>query len=247
MTSSGALDDTATVTSPRQLEDEDTDEETDAARALVDSFHSEGGRRLGRKRVTYSIERQGRPTRESSVYPPLSGGLLSSEPLTLRTSIEPADDEGERLHTGRRHSRARSRGHAGMVFLGAWALFGIGTMANNGRGVMTTPSTSVGRLLVPHDFFAPYLKPSIGDHNIPVANAEPLPELDVRAEEMQFEVSPSVESTSKHHSDPPEEPEFEQVIGRIFAWLCTTLYLTSRLPQIWKNVRIYISWRLIFC
>ncbi|KAJ7905622.1 PQ loop repeat-domain-containing protein [Mycena olivaceomarginata] len=23
--------------------------------------------------------------------------------------------------------------------------------------------------------------------------------------------------------------------GRIFAWLCTTLYLTSRLPQIWKN------------
>jgi hypothetical protein len=29
----------------------------------------------------------------------------------------------------------------------------------------------------------------------------------------------------------------ERVIGRIFAWLCTTLYLTSRLPQIWKNVR----------
>ncbi|KAG6814484.1 hypothetical protein H0H92_000009 [Tricholoma furcatifolium] len=31
------------------------------------------------------------------------------------------------------------------------------------------------------------------------------------------------------------EPFDERTIGRIFAWLCTTLYLTSRLPQIWKN------------
>jgi len=37
--------------------------------------------------------------------------------------------------------------------------------------------------------------------------------------------------------DEPEEeaPSMERVIGRIFAWVCTTLYLTSRLPQIWKN------------
>lgn len=25
-------------------------------------------------------------------------------------------------------------------------------------------------------------------------------------------------------------------IGRIMAWICTILYLTSRMPQIWKNV-----------
>lgn len=38
-----------------------------------------------------------------------------------------------------------------------------------------------------------------------------------------------------------EEPiDMKQLIGRISAWCCTTLYLTSRLPQIWKNV----SWRL---
>ncbi|OBZ75809.1 hypothetical protein A0H81_04301 [Grifola frondosa] len=30
-------------------------------------------------------------------------------------------------------------------------------------------------------------------------------------------------------------PSLEHVIGRISAWICTTLYLTSRLPQIWKN------------
>ncbi|KAJ9110491.1 hypothetical protein QFC19_001617 [Naganishia cerealis] len=31
---------------------------------------------------------------------------------------------------------------------------------------------------------------------------------------------------------------YQRVIGRASAWICTTLYLTSRLPQIWKNVRI---------
>lgn len=34
---------------------------------------------------------------------------------------------------------------------------------------------------------------------------------------------------------PHESPSMERIFGRIFAWLCATLYLTSRLPQIWKN------------
>ncbi|GJJ15795.1 hypothetical protein Clacol_010073 [Clathrus columnatus] len=31
------------------------------------------------------------------------------------------------------------------------------------------------------------------------------------------------------------DDQTEQFIGRLAAWTCTTLYLTSRLPQIWKN------------
>jgi hypothetical protein len=39
------------------------------------------------------------------------------------------------------------------------------------------------------------------------------------------------------HPEPPPEPySFKRLIGRTSAWACTTLYLTSRLPQIWKNV-----------
>lgn len=39
------------------------------------------------------------------------------------------------------------------------------------------------------------------------------------------------------HEDPsPESPSFKRLFGRTSAWACTTLYLTSRLPQIWKNV-----------
>jgi hypothetical protein len=38
--------------------------------------------------------------------------------------------------------------------------------------------------------------------------------------------------------DPTRPPpiDYQRLIGRINAWACTTLYLTSRLPQIWKNV-----------
>ncbi|WVQ78348.1 hypothetical protein IAT38_000433 [Cryptococcus sp. DSM 104549] len=38
------------------------------------------------------------------------------------------------------------------------------------------------------------------------------------------------------HEHPPEgSPSFQRIVGRISAWSCTTLYLTSRLPQIWMN------------
>jgi len=45
------------------------------------------------------------------------------------------------------------------------------------------------------------------------------------------------ENTGRPRLPPPGEgPSLERVIGRMSAWACTTLYLTSRLPQIWKNV-----------
>lgn len=38
-------------------------------------------------------------------------------------------------------------------------------------------------------------------------------------------------------SSVPAPRDYQRLIGRTFAWLCTILYLTSRLPQIWKNYR----------
>lgn len=37
---------------------------------------------------------------------------------------------------------------------------------------------------------------------------------------------------------PYPKRDFERFIGRSSAWLCTSLYLTSRLPQIWQNVSL---------
>ncbi len=38
-----------------------------------------------------------------------------------------------------------------------------------------------------------------------------------------------------------EPPSYQHAIGRISAWTCTTLYLTSRRPQIWKDVKLNLS------
>lgn len=35
----------------------------------------------------------------------------------------------------------------------------------------------------------------------------------------------------------PPPPTWERTIGRISAWTCTILYMTSRLPQIWTNMQ----------
>ncbi|SPO38423.1 uncharacterized protein PSFLO_03901 [Pseudozyma flocculosa] len=34
---------------------------------------------------------------------------------------------------------------------------------------------------------------------------------------------------------PPTGPTWDRIIGRMSAWTCTVLYMTSRLPQIWEN------------
>ena len=43
--------------------------------------------------------------------------------------------------------------------------------------------------------------------------------------------------------DEPTEVNIVQ-LGRIFAWVCTVFYLSSRMPQLWKNVRF--RFHLIF-
>lgn len=51
-----------------------------------------------------------------------------------------------------------------------------------------------------------------------------------------FNISTST-NTAREPDDEDEEPvDWERVLGRASAWVCTTLYLTSRMPQIWKNV-----------
>jgi uncharacterized protein with PQ loop repeat len=119
----------------------------------------------------------------------------------------------------RRTSRTTRHG-ANLVLMGAWALFGIGTLV----GLSHRPSTYVGRVLT--ETRAPtasYLPLSQHPHITPSL----IPSSQVRLTIPQ--------DSPLHHEPSYESPSLERIMGRIFAWLCTTLYLTSRLPQIWKN------------
>jgi hypothetical protein len=125
---------------------------------------------------------------------------------------------------GRRSPRASRRG-ASMVFMSAWALFGIGTLGlrgyNGESGVAVIPGTVLS---------SSSLTPSSLSFPSPTHESPPLHTAD-----LVFD-APYFEDMSKDRP-PAAGPAMERVIGRISAWMCTTLYLTSRLPQIWKNVR----------
>lgn len=216
-------------------DDEDVDE--DALAALADSFHSDRG---AGNRVAWSIERSGARSGSVGVIsrhpipPPLQitttdlsgrGRALQrgGVDLEIETELE-IDTEPPLTSPNRRSSRASKRG-ATMVFLSAFALFGIGTFGNSGHISIATPSgfgkvLAVQRLSVPS--VAPYAVPQ--QYILPADSATISRHFDV------YETLPPP-------PEPPKDPIGQRIIGRIFAWMCATLYLTSRLPQIWKNVR----------
>ncbi|KAJ7271890.1 PQ loop repeat-domain-containing protein [Mycena haematopus] len=196
----------------------------DSFAAMADSFHSEGaGRSPTRKRVSWSTERLGKrggsvgraPLSRSAFVPPR---LTPAEDSVDRgRSLQRDADTEETLRTeanaqvhesNRRSSRASRRG-ASLVFLSLFALFGVGTWTTGG------PTTrSVGHVLTA----------------VPVGYVVAVTPIETR-QEIHF-----APEDIPHHDPIPSDPSIdERVLGRIFAWLCTTLYLTSRLPQIWKN------------
>ena len=120
-----------------------------------------------------------------------------------------------------------------MVFLSVWALFSVGALVDSQSG---RRGAGVGRVLVRSFDDLVNVPSSVG------ISPESLPlngqlragnDKELSFHDLQF-------SGDVPPSDPPEDdgPSTEYIIGRISAWVCTTLYLTSRLPQIWKNVRI---------
>ncbi|TFY72684.1 hypothetical protein EVG20_g350 [Dentipellis fragilis] len=227
-----------------QEENEDEVDE-EALAALADSFHSEGGRTGRRKHVAWSKERH--PSAGRGHQSPTSPTLPSSLQFTAqneelealaargrslqRVEYGPEDTEDEEWRRvqdesqRRRSSRASRRG-ASMVFMGAWALFSIGTLARNGRGVAAPNSAPVGRVLSHVEMPSPT---SVSSD--PFITGDPPP-----AEAIALAFDQPLPGGGPDH-EPPRytPPSMERIIGRIFAWSCTTLYLTSRLPQIWKN------------
>ncbi|EJD02470.1 uncharacterized protein FOMMEDRAFT_141501 [Fomitiporia mediterranea MF3/22] len=233
--------------------EEAEDEVDDAAlAALADSFHSEGGR----KRISWSRERYSSAGRGGSTSRTRPSGPPNVSPLTpLHTSLTSGPTDGatgpgsmrgrplqrqivdspidvrdlDRIESvvgrqasrsvikGRRNSRASQRS-VGLVFLGVWALFGIGTFSRTTRSI-STPVQGTVLSEVPQS--VPLY--DVADTDQPIPH---IPSGGPNAIKLVFEQS---------RGEDPREPSSERIIGRIFAWACTTLYLTSRLPQIWKN------------
>ncbi|KAI9509652.1 PQ loop repeat-domain-containing protein [Russula earlei] len=229
----GLLDNDPHRSSLVQHDDDDVDE--DALAMLGDSIHSErSGRYRHVLRSKDTLPRAGH-SRSGSRQGMASSTIPNSLQITStiddfsslargrslqRTNLASIDSLGdydwrhdEEGSQRRRSSRATRRG-ASLVFMGAWALFGIGTLGMPwpGRVLSSSSPATTGSLFPP-----------------PTQESPPL-----AAVNLVFD-TPNGERITED-GRPPTRPPLERVIGRISAWTCTTLYLTSRLPQIWKNV-----------
>lgn len=192
---------------------------------MANSFHSERGADFGRKRVSWSVERLGPRSGSIGRYPPQTSlypsvRMTSSSEVDVQTRGRTLQRDGAPSTENTRQSRA-SRRSANMIFLSVFALFSIGTIAGSKRGSTDVEPTHLGRVL------SSDLPP------VAVTTAPSTEHLNVHDDRL-FEM----DDHPHHEPAPSQPPSGERVLGRIFAWLCTTLYLTSRLPQIWKNVRL---------
>jgi len=230
-------------------DDEEYDEEV--LSRLADSIQSEGSR--SRKHVSWNNVSQAR--RSASIDPTAQHTFPSRRPP--RPTIQMPDSrEGEADIRGRPQQRgvdtedgwgtsggpntpisARPSGSragrrsASLVLLGFWALFGVGTLVGSRRSLPSPLSVSIGRVLTPMD--GPV--PSAFDPSKVIKS-------DYEPEGFSLVEILEGENTGRPHPPPPGEgASLERIIGRMSAWACTTLYLTSRLPQIWKNVSTVIN------
>ncbi|KPV75923.1 uncharacterized protein RHOBADRAFT_52933 [Rhodotorula graminis WP1] len=159
--------------------------------------------------------------------------------------------ERERQRTSSSRSRPppASRRSTGIVFLSVGALFTLGHLGGGGA-VGTMGVERAGRAWSSSP--AP-VQPAgwrIGDARhpayFPLPSSSSRSSLDVsyslaKRSTFPLDVSSTPDEPERDGDDddrpPTREYDWERVVGRTSAWVCTTAYLTSRLPQIWQNFR----------
>ncbi|KAF7305095.1 hypothetical protein MKEN_01224700 [Mycena kentingensis (nom. inval.)] len=196
---------------------DDLEVDESALAAMADSVQSEGVL-PSRKRVSWSTERHGRrgtsvgATRSVFIprLTPADDGVDRGRSLQRDEPTEALSSQAAEAEAHRRGSRASRRG-ANLVFLSLFALYGMGSWTAKR---MESRELLAGRVIASAPVVA-FIPPS--------------------AETPSFVLEDLPTPPPHHEPIPSDDPFNERVLGRIFAWLCTTLYLTSRLPQIWKN------------
>lgn len=172
----------------------------------------------------------------------------------------------QRTSSSRSRPPAPSRRGTSVVFLSIGALVTFGQMGGPAIGPMdvgqawawssTTASETWSNTMAPVD--EGRLERLRGLHHPAIlsppsrpASTAALADLQPRRPTFPLDVSVSRARAKSHasatrqlpvdESPPPRSRNWERFIGRASAWLCTTAYLTSRLPQIWQNVRFRSS------
>jgi len=169
------------------------------------------------------------------------------------TTVEERAAQAE-IERQRRRSKSRSQSQsvarhraAGVLFMGVWAFCGWDAVGRRQdglwkrtarEGMVMTPPPVKGTVATVSG-----VEPSVIDWVAGLSTSTSASTAgDRHPRTFQHGYEPdSIYTWVRHHEPRHREPrrrtrqEIQRLIGRISAWTCTTLYLTSRLPQIWKN------------
>lgn len=215
----------------RQLSRKNTDDE-EVGDGMMDSFHSDMSRQTSSstvdnfRRMALStgdlLEGRGRSLKRLGTGTPGEMEDQATPLATAQTHHYAEEPPGSsRRAKSRSLSLARNSSGRGGRRVAGVAFMSIGLVL---RGWYSTTPTSTGlsrggQVLAPSYSTSTYRHPPI----------HPIFPTTIDYTYVTFEKS--------HPPIPDEPPSYDRIIGRMSAWCCTTLYLTSRLPQIWKNVR----------
>lgn len=158
----------------------------------------------------------------------------------------------------------------GVVFMSVFLLAGIGRTSwkgmrvgqgagdagSGGRGQVIVPQASNSNWAVPHisegrsettqhsfgsaiDIVGPHADNTDATTYISiVSSTNPIPI--GRHNSSSPDQTQRLLGADKGDKPPAGSSHYQRIVGRVSAWVCTTLYLTSRLPQIWKNVSPFV-------
>jgi len=185
---------------------------------------------------------RGRPTTrhlfESTPLDAVPGSYVEDSTGTSAPQVEGPLVDPERPRMSTSGSRASGKRSAGIVFLsvGIGALFAFGTHTDVSKGVGERRVSAVekekGRVVgVGRGYLIE------GGETGATSNA--YTDTDTQLVHITYadiDAEPTPPPPHRHERPERTKEEKRRIIGRISAWICTTLYLTSRLPQIWKNV-----------
>ncbi|CAE6490306.1 unnamed protein product [Rhizoctonia solani] len=149
-------------------------------------------------------------------------------------TLDRADGEVDSGSRRKRISQTSGRG-ASLVFLAVFGLWGF-SMGRERIEDAGTGLAKIGRVLPrsveytihPSVYFASSSQGTTPLHYVPSPA--------IMASEGEEQLPPTAPPPAPPPSDDePDRTSWAWRVGRISAWVCTTLYLTSRMPQIWKN------------
>lgn len=162
-------------------------------------------------------------------------GLINQQGGNGRVSHR---ERSEESHKGRSLSLVRgsggkgSRRAAGMTFMSLGLLVGWGGFGHTVTGGMNKQvGRSTGIVLDQATRWPTIRHPHI-------LHSSPTTSLDLPVFLEFSAINPDLQPHEDYPRPPADSQSYQRIIGRISAWSCTTLYLTSRMPQIWKNVSV---------